>query len=331
MRALVLHKDEHGEVQARFETLSEDHLPEGDVLLEVHYSSLNYKDALAVTGKGKVVRGDYPFVPGIDLVGTVLESGHPEVKPGQTVIVTGWGIGEEHWGGYATRARVRAEWTVPLPRRLTPLEAMAVGTAGLTAMLAIMALETHGLTPDQGEVVVTGASGGVGSLAVAILAHLGYEVVASTGKPQAHAMLQALGAARIIDRQELGEGPRRPLDHAQWAAAIDTVGGPTLAAILSQTRRHGSVAACGLAHSAAFHTTVFPFILRGINLLGIDSNTCPQELRRRAWHRLTHDLPKDALHRITRVIALDEVPAWSEAMLAGRTQGRLVVDVQAVP
>jgi len=328
MRALVLYH-ENGSVQPRIETLQEDLLPEGDVLLEVHYSSLNYKDALAVTGKGKIVRGAYPFVPGIDLVGTVLDAKHPDVKPGQTVIVTGWGIGEERWGGYATRARVRSEWIVPLPRRLTPLEAMAIGTAGLTAMLAVIALEAHGLTPDQGEVVVTGASGGVGSLAVAILAHLGCDVVASTGKPQAHAMLQALGAARVIDRQELGQGPRRPLDHGQWAAAIDTVGGPTLAAILSQLRRHASVAACGLAHSAEFQTTVFPFILRGVNLLGIDSNTCPQDLRRRAWHRLTHDLPKDALHRITRVVTLDDVPALSEAMLAGRTQGRLVVDVQA--
>jgi len=327
MRALVLY-NENGTIQPRIETLPEDRLPEGDVLLEVHYSSLNYKDALAVTGKGKIIRGEYPFVPGIDLVGTVLESENPDVRPGQTVIVTGWGIGESHWGGYATRARVRSEWVVPLPRRLTPLEAMAIGTAGFTAMLSVMALEEHGLMPDQGEVVVTGASGGVGSLAVAILAHLGYDVVASTGKASAHGLLQALGAARVIDRQELGQGPKRPLDSGLWAGAIDTVGGPTLAALLSQLKRHGSVAACGLAQNHEFTTTVFPFILRGVNLLGIDSNTCPQERRRRAWHRLTHDLPIDALHRVTRVIPLSEVPQWSEAMLAGKTQGRLVVDVQ---
>lgn len=327
MRALLLY-NENGTIQPRIETLPEDRLPEGDVLLEVHYSSLNYKDALAVTGKGKIIRGDYPFVPGIDLVGTVLESENPDIRPGQTVIVTGWGIGESHWGGYATRARVRSEWVVPLPRRLTPLEAMAIGTAGFTAMLSVMALEEHGLIPDQGEVVVTGASGGVGSLAVAILAHLGYDVVASTGKTSAHGLLQALGAARVIDRQELGQGPKRPLDSGLWAGAVDTVGGPTLAALLSQLKRHGSVAACGLAQSHEFTTTVFPFILRGVNLLGIDSNTCPQERRRRAWHRLTHDLPKDALHRVARVIPLSEVPQWSEAMLAGKTQGRLVVDVQ---
>ncbi|ACY48306.1 MDR family oxidoreductase [Rhodothermus marinus] len=327
MRALVLY-NENGTIQPRIETLPEDRLPEGDLLLEVHYSSLNYKDALAVTGRGKIIRGEYPFVPGIDLVGTVLESENPDIKPGQTVIVTGWGIGETHWGGYATRARVRSEWVVPLPRRLTPLEAMAIGTAGFTAMLSVMALEEHGLIPDQGEVVVTGASGGVGSLAVAILAHLGYDVVASTGKTSAYGLLQALGAARVIDRQELGQGPKRPLDSGLWAGAVDTVGGPTLAALLSQLKRHGSVAACGLAQSHEFTTTVFPFILRGINLLGIDSNTCPQERRRRAWHRLTHDLPKDALHRVTRVIPLSEVPQWSEAMLAGKTQGRLVVDVQ---
>lgn len=327
MRALVLYQED-GTIQPRIETLPEERLPEGDVLLEVHYSSLNYKDALAVTGKGRIIRGDYPFVPGIDLVGTVLESANPGIKKGQTVIVTGWGLGESHWGGYATRARVRSEWVVPLPSRLTPLEAMAIGTAGFTAMLAVMALEEHGLMPDQGEVVVTGASGGVGSLAVAILAHLGYEVVASTGKASAHGLLLTLGASRVIDRQELGQGPQRPLDAGRWAGAIDTVGGPTLAALLSQIKRHGSVAACGLAQSHEFTTTVFPFILRGVTLLGIDSNTCPQERRRRAWYRLVHDLPKDALHRVTRVIPLAEVPQWSEAMLAGKTQGRLVVDVQ---
>lgn len=326
LRALVLDKTDDG-VAADVRELEEAQLPEGDVLVRVAYSSLNYKDGLAVTGKGKVVRGDYPFIPGIDLVGTVETSESGDYAPGDEVIVTGWGIGEEHWGGYAQKQRVRSEWLVPLPEGMTPKEAMAIGTAGFTAMLAVMALEARDVRPGSGEVVVTGASGGVGSIAVAILGRLGYDVVASTGSETAHGYLKGLGAARIIHRDELGQGPRRPLDSARWAGGIDTVGSATLAAMLSQTSRHGSVAACGLAGGSELNTTVFPFILRGVSLLGIDSNTCPADVRRTAWGRLARDLPKEALAALTQTIPLTDVPAMSEEILKGHVQGRVVVAV----
>ena len=326
LRALVLDKTDDG-VAADVRELEEAQLPEGDVLVRVAYSSLNYKDGLAVTGKGKVVRGDYPFIPGIDLVGTVETSESGDYAPGDEVIVTGWGIGEEHWGGYAQKQRVRSEWLVPLPGGMTPKEAMAIGTAGFTAMLAVMALEAWDVRPGSGEVVVTGASGGVGSIAVAILGRLGYDVVASTGSETAHGYLKGLGAAQIIHRDELGQGPRRPLDSARWAGGIDTVGSATLAAMLSQTARHGSVAACGLAGGSELNTTVFPFILRGVSLLGIDSNTCPADVRRTAWGRLARDLPKEALAALTQTIPLTDVPAMSEEILKGHVQGRVVVAV----
>src|SRR5690606_6522538 len=248
-KALVL-DDAGGRPSAAVRTLAPGDLPEGDVTLSVLYSSLNYKDGLAVTGKGKIIRGGYPFVPGIDLVGTVEASASPAFRAGDVVIGTGWGLGENHWGGYAQRQRVRADWLVPLPEGLAPRDAMVAGTAGLTAMLAVMALEAHGAAPGGGEVVVTGASGGVGSMAVALLARAGFTVVASTGRRDAHDYLRALGAAALLDRDELGRGPQRPMDSARWAGAVDTVGGATLAAVISQLQRHASVAACGLVGGA---------------------------------------------------------------------------------
>ena len=328
-QALVLDKTDDG-VTADVRELDETQLPEGDVLVRVAYSSLNYKDGLAVMGKGKVVRGDYPFVPGIDLAGAVETSASGDYAPGDEVIVTGWGIGEATWGGYAEKARVHADWCVPLPEGLTSERAMAIGTAGFTAMLSVMALEDQDVRPGEGEVVVTGASGGVGSIAVALLGRLGYDVAASTGSASAHDYLKGLGAARIISRDELGEGPRRPLDTARWAGGVDTVGGATLAALLSQTARHGAVAACGLAGGSELNTTVFPFILRGVGLLGIDSNTCPSDVRREAWGRLARDLPKEALDSITQTIPLTDVPAMSERILRGDVRGRVVVEVAGV-
>src|SRR5690606_38055092 len=256
-RALVLHRED-GAVRPALEEVDESRLPEGDVLIDVAYSSLNYKDGLAVTDRGKIVRADYPFVPGIDLAGTVAESASPDFRPGDGVILTGWGTGEDRWGGFAERARARAEHLVRLPDGMSPKEAMLVGTAGFTAMLSVMALEEMGVAPEAGDVVVTGASGGVGSTAVALLARAGYRVVASTGTASAHDYLEELGAAEVIGREVLGAGPRRPLDTGRWAGAVDAVGGDTLAAILSQTKRHGCVAACGLAGSHALNTTVFP-------------------------------------------------------------------------
>ena len=327
--ALVL--DRPGDtLTAAVRALTYDDLPAGDVLVAVTYSSLNYKDALAVTGKGKIIRGAYPFVPGIDLVGVVEASEASAFSEGDRVILTGGGLGEHTWGGYSGRQRVGAEWLAPLPETMTPLRAMTMGTAGFTAMLSVMALEQHGLTPERGEVVVTGASGGVGSIAVALLARRGYTVVASSGSEDAHGYLRDLGAARIIHRDELGGGAARPLDSARWAGAVDTVGGETLAAILSTLGRHGCVAACGNAGGHHLNTTVFPFILRGVNLLGIDSNTTPLPLRREAWRRLAHDLSKHAADLIlSGIIHLDQVPAMSETMLKGGVRGRIVVDVNS--
>jgi acrylyl-CoA reductase (NADPH) len=327
--ALFLDRSD-GTITAQVRSIDAEALPEGDVLVSVAYSSLNYKDALAVTGEGKIIRGDFPFIPGIDLVGTIAASSSPDFRVGDRVIQTGWGLGETHWGGFAQKARLRSKWLVPLPEGLTPEAAMTIGTAGFTAMLSVMALEAHGARPGAGEIAVTGASGGVGSMAVALLSHLGYRVVASTGKESAHAYLAQLGAARIVGREAFSEGAARPLDSAHWAGAVDSVGGDTLAALLSQMDRHASVAACGNAGGHALHTTVFPFILRGVNLLGIDSNTCPNDVRRTAWQRLAATLPEAALDRICAgVIPLREVAARSNDVLRGRVQGRLVVDVNA--
>ncbi len=329
-KALVLDQDD-GDVHASIKELSPDALPAGDVTVAVAYSSLNYKDGLAVTGQGKIVRA-YPMVPGIDLAGTVAESRSPDYKPGDEVVLTGWGVGERHWGGYAELARVKSEWLVPLPAGLSLRQAIGLGTAGLTAMLAVLALEENGLRPGtDGErpVIVTGAAGGVGSVAVALLARLGYTVAASTGRPDLRDYLKGLGASQLVERATLAAPSSRPLESEHWASAIDTVGSATLASLLRTTAYGGSVAACGLAGGSDLPTTVLPFILRGVNLLGIDSVLCPPERRRAAWERLARDLPAGALERITQVAPLADVPRLAGEILQGRVRGRVVVDVRA--
>jgi len=329
--ALVLDTDD-GEVQARVRSLELHDLPDAgpeEVRLEVLYSSLNYKDGLAVTGRGQVIRGDYPIVPGIDLVGRVLESRHDAFEAGDLAIGTGWQLGEVVWGGYTQRAKVDGNKLVPLPDGLSPEQSMVVGTAGLTAMLSVLALEEHGGEPDAGDVVVTGASGGAGSIAVALLGALGYSAVASTGSEGAHTYLRALGAERIVDRERFEDGPARPMESGAWAGAIDAVGGDTLATLISQMQRHGSVAAFGNAGGHDLHTSVLPFILRGVNLLGIDSNTCPNDRRRRAWMRLADLLTESHYDRIrARTITLGDVPAAGREIVNGQVQGRILVDVQ---
>lgn len=326
--ALVLTKH-NARVKAAVESLADDRLPKGDTVVRVEYSSLNYKDALAVTGEGRVIRGEYPFVPGIDLAGAIIETTSPHFEAGDRVIGTGWGLGETHWGGYAQRMRLQADWLVPLPDGMSALRAMSLGTAGLTAMLAVIALESHQISPDSGDVVVTGATGGVGSLSILLLSSMGYTVVAATGKTDAEDYLNRLGATRIVERNEFSRGPESPLDTGQWTGAIDSVGGATLATLISQTRTHGAIAACGLAGGASLETTVYPFILRGVQLLGIDSNTCPVERRLTAWSRL-HDVVDDRLLQdITTVIPLSDVPSRSKTVLAGRHLGRTVVDLNA--
>lgn len=327
--ALIL-DESGGALTAEVRSLDASDLPEGDVRVSVLYSSLNYKDALAVTGEGTIIRGAYPFVPGIDMVGRVEASEAAAFQPGDLVIQTGWGLGEHHWGGYAQQQRVRSDWLVPLPAPMTPREAMIIGTAGFTAMLAVMALEDHETSPGAGEIAVTGASGGAGSFAVAVLGALGYTVVASTGSEESHAYLRELGAARIIGREAFSKGPARPMQSARWAGAVDAVGGATLATIITQLERHASVAAFGNAGGHELHTSVFPFILRGVNLLGIDSNTCPNDRRQTAWQRLADTLSKETLGRIqNRVIGLADIPAASRELLDGDVQGRIVVDVNA--
>ena len=324
MRALVLHDD--AEPRARIETVSTESLPEGDVTVRVSHSSLNYKDGLAITGAGKIVRGAYPFVPGIDAVGTVEHSGSEAWEEGDAVILTGWGTGEDRWGGYAERLRASAEHLVALPAGLSPEDAMTAGTAGFTAMLSVLALERWGVAPRAGEVAVTGATGGVGSFAVALLAAAGHTVVATTGTPARADYLRALGAAAVEDRAGLGAGAARPLERGRWAGAVDSVGGRTLAALLAQLQAHGAVAACGLAGGATLETTVFPFILRGAALLGIDSNTCPRELRQRAWDRLAAAFADGTLDGVERTtIGLGDLPEWGARIVRGETVGRVVV------
>lgn len=324
-RAIVL--EERDGVQVETRELSPRDLPEGDVLVRVAYSDLNYKDGLAITGQGRVVRR-YPMVPGIDLVGTVEESSASQYKPGDAVIATGWGLAEQHWGGYTQMERLRSEWLVPLPEGMSAKTAMALGTAGLTSMLAVMALEETGLDRDR-EVVVTGATGGVGSVAVALLARLGCRVVAATGDSDMHDYLTRLGAAEIISRETFSQPPKRPLDSERWGGAVDTVGGATLAGLLPGMAKHTSIAACGNAGGASFETTVFPFILRGVNLLGIDSNYCPTERRMEAWERLARDLPAELLDGMSRVVPLRDVPQVAQEIVAGKINGRVVVDVNA--
>ncbi len=327
--ALVLEERE-GKVTAGIQHLPTERLPAGDVTVRVQASTLNYKDGMILKGLGRLVRS-YPHIPGIDFAGVVEASDNPEFKPGDEVILTGWRVGEVHWGGYAQKARVKGDWLVKRPAGLSPDRAMAIGTAGFTAMLAVMALEAHGLRPGaEDEVLVTGAAGGVGSVAVAILAKLGYKVAASTGRSAEHDYLRALGAATIVERSELATPPARPLLGERWSGAVDAVGGTTLASVLASMRYHSSVAACGLAGGNELSTTVLPFLLRGVNLLGIDSVMCPKATRVEAWERLAHDLPLDKLDALTSRAGLKDLPALAERILAGQVRGRVVIDVNEV-
>lgn len=323
-RAILIDKDDTG-YRASLQTLDEAQLPAGDVRVRVSHSTLNYKDALAITGQGPVVR-QFPMVPGIDLAGVVEESRHPDFKAGDAVLLNGWGVGEGHWGGLAEQARLNGDWLIPLPAGFSAAEAMALGTAGYTAMLAVLALERHGVTPERGEVLVTGANGGVGSVAIALLAKLGYRVAASTGRPEEAEYLRSLGAAEIVERASLSE-PGRPLGRERWAGAIDSVGSHTLANVCASTRYGGCVAACGLAQGMDFPATVAPFILRGVTLAGIDSVMRPRADRLEAWSRLARDLDKRLLAPITRTIGLEEVIPTAGELLAGKVRGRVVVDV----
>jgi acrylyl-CoA reductase (NADPH) len=324
-RALVLREADR-KVSAAFETLSEADLPEGDVLVQVSHSTVNYKDGMVMNGIGRLVR-DYPHVPGIDFSGTVESSEDPDFKPGDEVILTGWRVGETHWGAYAEKARVKGDWLVPLPGALSMETAMAVGTAGFTAMMAVQALESHGIKPSDGEVLVTGASGGVGSVATAILANLGYDVAASTGRPEQADYLTGLGAKTIIDRAELAELPSRPLGRERFAGAIDNVGGATLSNLLTQISYGGSVAAVGLTGGSELSSTVLPFLLRGVNLLGIDSVMCPKTPRVETWRRVARDLPMDKLREMVEIHSLDDLPRLGAEILAGGVRGRAVIKV----
>jgi acrylyl-CoA reductase (NADPH) len=324
-RALVLH-EEGGKIVPRIESVDEDRLPLGEVTVAVECSTLNYKDGMILQGIGRLVR-NYPHVPGVDFAGTVERSESPEFKPGDPVILTGWRVGETQWGGYAEKARVRASYLVRRPEGISASRAMAIGTAGFTAMLAVIALERHGLEPGAGDVLVTGAAGGVGSVAMALLSRLGHRVAASTGRPEQRDYLTELGADELIDRATLAAKPSRPLDAERWAGAIDAVGGTTLSTILTQLKYRASVAACGLAGGSDLPATVIPFLLRGINLLGIDSVMCPRDARIEAWQRLVRDLPLDKLDRMTERVPLAALPELAPKILGGATRGRIVVDV----
>jgi acrylyl-CoA reductase (NADPH) len=324
-KALVIDKGDAGQT-VRLADFDEKDLMEGDVTVHVEWSTLNYKDGLAITGKAPVVRR-FPMIAGIDFAGTVESSSHSAWKAGDKVILNGWGLGETHLGAYAQKARVKGDWLVRLPPSMSARDAMAIGTAGYTAMLAVMALERSGVTPARGPIVVTGAAGGVGSVAVALLAKLGYAVTASTGRPDEAAYLKGLGAAEVIDRKELA-GPPRALAKERWAGGIDSVGSTTLANVLSMTRYGGTVAACGLAGGMDLPTTVAPFILRGVSLAGIDSVMCPLELRQQAWNRLETDLQKAKIEAITSEIGLPEVVEAAKRIVEGRVRGRIVVRIQ---
>ncbi len=326
--AIVLEEDDDHKVTASIQTLDNDRLPEGDVTVGVEYSSLNYKDGMVVEGIGRLVR-EYPHVPGIDFAGTVEQSDSPDYKPGDKVLLNGWRVGEIHWGGFATRARVKGDWLVPVPDGLTTEQCMAIGTAGYTAMLAVMALEEHGLTPEsEGEVLVTGAAGGVGSVAVSLLSGLGYRVAASTGREETHDYLKDLGASEIVGREELTEAPKGPLSSERWSGIIDSVGGPTLHSALASLKTGGSCAAVGLASGFKLETTVMPFLLRGINLLGIDSSMCPKDRRLTAWARLAKELPLDKLAAAANTESLADVLDLAGKILQGQVRGRIVIDTQ---
>ncbi|MBN9268021.1 MAG: oxidoreductase [Hyphomicrobium sp.] len=324
IEAILVEKDERG-YRAQATTVREEQLPEGEVTVRVEYSTLNYKDGLAITGKGPVVRS-FPMVPGIDFAGVVEASTDPEFSAGDRVILNGWGVGEQHWGGLAQKARVKGSWLVHQPPSISSRDAMAIGTAGYTAMLCVIALERFGLTPKHGPVLVTGANGGVGSFAIAILSGLGYRVVAATGRVSETAYLEGLGAAEIIDREQLSK-PGKPLQKEQWAAAIDSVGSHTLANVCAGLRADGAVAACGMAQGLDLPSSVAPFILRGVSLLGINSVTRPREERAEAWRRLAASPGAMGLARATREIALRDVLAATEELMAGKLRGRVVVNV----
>ena len=323
-QALQIQKDDAG-YRCTLQTLDDSALPEGDVTVQVDYSTLNYKDGLAITGKSPVVR-KFPLTPGIDLSGTVTESQHPLFKAGDPVVLNGWGVGESHSGGLAQKARLKGDWLVKLPAAFTPRQAMAIGTAGYTAMLCVMALEKHGVTPYKGDILVTGAGGGVGSVAIALLAKLGYRVVASTGRLQEADYLRQLGAADVMDRAELS-APGKPLAKERWAGVVDTVGSHTLANACASTKYGGVVTACGLAQGMDFPSSVAPFILRGVTLAGIDSVMAPRAVREAAWARLAQDLDTAQLERMTREVGLADAIALGAEILAGQVRGRVVVNV----
>lgn len=327
--ALVMEQDADGKATPHIRQIAVDDLPEGDVVVAVEYSTLNYKDGLCLSPKGGGLVRKYPHVPGIDFAGTVETSDDARFAPGDKVILTGWRVGEVHWGGYAQKARVRGDWLVPLPEGLSARQAMTVGTAGLTAMLAVQALEAQGMAPGQGPVLVTGASGGVGSVAVTILAHVGYEVAAVTGRPDSDAYLRELGATQIVPREDLAETVKRPLETETWAGCVDAVGGAMLARVLGQMKYGASVAAIGLAGGADLPASVIPFLLRGVNLLGIDSVMQPTASRITAWNRIVSDLPLSRLERMERLVTLNDLPALGADILRGQVQGRVVVDVNA--
>jgi acrylyl-CoA reductase (NADPH) len=323
-KGILIDKDDSG-YRATLQEIQDDQLPEGDVTVRVAYSTLNFKDGLAITGSSPVVR-KFPMVPGIDLAGVVEDSGHPDYKVGDAVLLNGWGVGEGHWGGLAQKARLNGDWLIPLPKVFTAAQAMAIGTAGYTAMLCILALEHNGVTPEQGEILVTGANGGVGSFAIALLSRLGYRVVASTGRTSEHDYLKQLGASDIIDRATLSE-PGKPLAKERWAAVIDSVGSHTLANACASTKANGTVAACGLAQGMDFPASVAPFILRGVTLAGINSVTQPKAKRVEAWSRLAQNLDFNLLPLISHEIGLSEAIEAAPRLLAGQLRGRVVVDV----
>ncbi len=323
-KGILIEKDDAGP-RAAVRDLDETQLPEGDVTVRVSHSTLNYKDALAITGSGPVVRR-FPMVPGIDLVGIVEHSEHPDHRPGDAVVLNGWGVGETHWGGLAQKARVKGDWLIPLPSVFSPQQAMAIGTAGYTAMLCVLALEKHGVGPTDGEILVTGAAGGVGSVAVALLSRLGYRVVASTGRPQDAGYLQQLGAAEVVERAQFAS-PGKPLGKERWAGAVDVVGSHVLANVCATTRYRGVVTACGLAGGMDFPATVAPFILRGVTLVGVDSVMCPRGDRLQAWARLATDLDVAKLGEIGQEVGLSEALPLAGRLLKGEVRGRIVVDV----
>jgi len=326
--ALLVEKNDEGKTSASIQQLELDQLPSGDVTVAVEYSTVNYKDGLCIGPGGGLVR-NYPHVPGIDFAGTVEASDDDRYKPGDKVVLTGWRVGEAHWGGYAQKARVKADWLVPLPDGLNTRSAMAVGTAGFTAMLAVMALQDHGLVAGNGPVLVTGAAGGVGSVATAILANLGFEVAAVTGRPETADYLKSLGATQIVAREDINETTKRPLEAETWAGCVDAVGGEMLARVLGQMKYGASVSAVGLAGGMGLPTTVIPFLLRGVNLLGIDSVMQPYANRVRAWDRIASDLPMDKLEAMIQPATLSDLPSLGRDILKGQVKGRIVVDVNA--